>query len=107
MDGLGFGAVCYRDTQELAAAACSSISGVSSAGVVSCSAPSVSGNVLTYTLNIDGASSTSRQITAQLQACEPYDIEWWSPVLAAFFVALVTILSVRMLYAKVFNRETY
>ena len=107
MDGLAFGSACYRDAAELAASACSSISGVSSAGVVSCASPSVSGSTLTYTLQIEGASSASRSVSVALQPCEPYDLQWWSPVLSAFFLALVVILCTRMVYTKVFNRETY
>jgi len=107
MDGLAFGAVCYRDPAELAADACASISGVTSAGVVSCSAPSVTGSTLSYTLKTEGTSATStRVVTVDLQPCDPQDFEYWQPILAAFFVALVTILCARMVYTKVFNRET-
>jgi len=106
MDGLSFGATCYREPAELAAAACSSISGVTAAGVVSCSSPAVTGNVLSYTLHTEGASTSTRAVTVDLQPCEPYDLQWWSPVLAAFFLALVTIASARMVYTKVFNRDS-
>lgn len=106
MDGLGFGSVCYRSTAELAVAACSSINGVTSAGVVSCTSPAVTGTVLSYTLKTEGATTSTRAVTVDLQPCEPYDLEWWSPILAAFFLALVVILSARMVYTKVFNRET-
>ena len=106
MDGLSFGATCYRDAAVLAAAACSSIAGVTAAGVVSCSSPAVTGNVLSYTLRTEGASTTTRAVTVDLQPCEPYDYTFWAPVLAAFFVALVTIAASRMVYTKVFNRDS-
>lgn len=108
MDGLGFASVCYRSSTELAAAACSSISGVTSAGVASCSSPAVTGTVLSYTLRIEGsAGTTTRPVTVDLQPCEPHDFAYWSPVLGAWFLALVTVLAARQVYTKVFNRETY
>ena len=108
MDGLGFGSVCYRSSAELAAAACSSISGVTSAGVASCSSPAVTGTVLSYTLHIESSSgTTTRPVTVDLQPCDPQDFEYWAPVLGVWFVALVTILAVRQVYTKVFNRETF
>lgn len=106
MDGLAFANACYRLPAEAAAAACSSISGVTAAGVVSCSAPSITGNTLSYVLKTEGASSSTRTVTLELQPCEPMDFQWWAPVLAAWFLAMVTVLCARMVYTKVFNRET-
>lgn len=107
MDGLGFGAVCYRDSAELAASACSSISGVTGAGVASCSNPAVTGTVLTYTLRVDSASGTStRAVTVDLQPCEPQDIQTWAPALAAWLSALVAILCARMVVTRMFNRDS-
>ncbi len=106
-DGQAFGATCYRQPAELAAAACSSISGTTSEGVVSCSAPAVTGNVLSYTLSIHASSGTvTRAVTVDLQPCEPYDAEFWQPVLAAWFSAMVGVLCLRLVFVKVFNRDS-
>ena len=108
MDGVGVGAVCYRDFGDAAAQACASVSGTTSSGVASCEAPSVSAEgVFTYTLNVDGAAGrVSRAVSVQLPGCEPVDVVSYGPVVAAFLLAGVTIISARMVYAKVFNRET-
>jgi len=78
-----------------------------SAGVVSCSSPAVTGNVLSYSLLTETPSgTTTRAVTVDLQPCDPYDIEFWSPVLAAFFLALVSILCMRMVVTRTFNRDS-
>jgi hypothetical protein len=108
MDGLAVGVICYRDPDDAAAAACSAVSGVTSAGVASCEAPSVTGGVLSYTLNVDSAAGrVSRAVSVSLPQCEPFDMTSYGPVLAAFFLAGVVIVSARMVYTKVFNRETF
>lgn len=107
MDGLGVGATCYRSAVEAGAAACSSISGVTGAGVASCVDPSVSAGVMSYTLAIEGVSGrTTTAATMQLQPCDPVDVVEFGPVIAAWFLALVLVLAARSIYTKVFNRET-
>ena len=106
-DGLAFGASCYRSSTELAAAACSSISGTTADGVVSCSAPAVTGNVLTFTLTTHiAAGDSTRAVTVDLQPCEPYDWDFWSPVVGAWFAALVSIVCLKMVWGRMFNRDS-
>ncbi len=106
-DGVGVGLVCYRDFDEAAPQACSAVAGVTSSGVASCEAPSVSAEgVFSYTLNVDGADGrVSRAVSVQLPGCEPVDVVSYSPVVAAFLLACVTVICARMVYTKVFNRE--
>ena len=108
-DGLTWQGQCYRDRTELAQLACGSISGTTNgAAVLDCKDPSVTGTQLhwTATWTQAGTAGPATPMTTNLQACEPYDFEWWSPVLAAFFLALVSVLCVRMIIAKVFNRDS-
>jgi len=108
MDGVAVGVVCYRSADEAAVAACSSVAGVTSAGVASCEAPTVAGGVLSYTLNIDGAAGrVSRPVSVSLPGCEPVDAVSYGPAIGAFITACVLIVVTRTLYAKVFNRESY
>ncbi len=108
MDGVSVGVFCYRSPDDAASAACSAVSGVTSAGVTSCEGASVVGGVLTYMLNVDGAGGrVSRPVSVSLPGCEPFDMVSAGPILAAFLVAAVTIVSARMVYTKVFNRETF
>ena len=103
MPGFAVGSQCIRDQAEAAASACSAISGVTSAGVVSCSAPALAGGgLLSYTLNTDGATSSSRAVSVQLQPCEPQDWEFYEPIVGLWFVAMVTVLCARMLYQRTF-----
>lgn len=107
MDGFAVGAVCYRETGEAVAAACSAVAGVTSGGVVSCEAPSFSAPVVSYTLVAESASGrVTRAASMELQPCDPVDLVEFGPVIAAWFLALVTILAARSVYTKVFGRET-
>lgn len=108
-EGLQWRDACYRDRTELASAACGSLTGSSNGQyVLQCSAPSVTGSTLTVntvTCNA-GLCGKTQALSFALQSCEPYDFEWWSPVLGAFFLALVSVLCVRIIVAKVFNRDS-
>ena len=106
MDGLAVGAACYRVDVDAASAACASVAGVSAVGVVSCEAPTVTSGVMSYTLVIEGSSRTTRAASMQLQPCDPVDLVEFGPVIAAWFLACVLVLSARSLYTKVFNRES-
>lgn len=108
MDGVAVGIVCYRSPDAAAAAACSSVAGVTSAGVASCEAPTVVGGVLSYTLNVDSAAGrVSRAVSVPLPGCEPVDAVSYGPALSAFLVACVLVVTGRSLYVKTFNRETF
>lgn len=105
--GYAVASACYREPSEAAAAYCGNVSGVTAAGVVSCQAPTVSGQTLTYTLRIDNETeSVDRLVSVQLPDCEPYDWGFYGPVLGAFTVALVVILAARMVYRPFNRRET-
>lgn len=107
MDGRAVGATCYRDPVAAASAACSAVSGTSASGVVSCEAASVVDGVLTYTLNVDSAAGrVSRPVVVALPECEPFDVIELAPLIGAWVLALVVILSARALYTKTFGRET-
>lgn len=98
---------CFGDAAEAAAAYCSNVTGATGAGFVSCSAPVVVGQQLTYTLNIESAEgTTSRQVTVNLPACEPYDWSFYGPVLGGFGLTLVLIVCARMVYRPFNRRET-
>ena len=107
MDGYAVGAQCIRNSAEATASACAAVSGVTSGGVVSCEAPSLTGRTVSYTLVTDGTTRTTRPATLQLQECVPVDLEEFGPVIGAWVVALVVILCARSIYTKVFNRESY
>lgn len=107
MDGFAVGAHCIRDPAEAIAAACAAVSGVTTGGVVSCEAPSLSARTLSFTLVTEGASRTTRAASTELQACTPVDLQEFGPVIGAWFLALVVILCARSIYTRMFNRESY
>ena len=107
MDGYAVGLQCFRDSAEAAAVACSSVAGVTSAGAVSCSAPSFSAGSVGFTLVTEGASSRiERAASMQLQPCDPVDLTEWGPVVAAWFVAGVAVLCLRSIYTRIFKGES-
>lgn len=104
--GYAVGASCFRDPVEAASAFCASRQGVMSEGVVSCSGAAVEGGFINWTLDLETPGySTSRMTSTPVVECEPYDFEFFAPVLAAWFVALVAVLCVRLL-GRLFNRDT-
>lgn len=106
MAGVAVGAACYSGAAEAAAAYCASVGGSVAGGVASCSGASITGRSVSWTLHVDGPSGrTSRQVVSELQECEPYDWSFWSPVLAAWFLAMVLVVCVRMI-KRPFNRDT-
>jgi len=112
MDGIAVGLSCFRSADEASAAACASISGVTNAGVVSCSEPSVwiEGDSAQFsyrltTTNVTSGSSTWVFVDSTLQLCEPKDLTYFGPVIAAFTLALAVILCARLL-GNIFKRET-
>ena len=107
--GYGVGDQCFSTLPEAAQAFCARVGGTTSAGVVSCTAAAPSGgSSVAWTLHLEPGtgSASTRELIAPLPACEPYDMAYWSPILGAFFLALVTVLAARSVYTKVFNRQT-
>lgn len=106
MDGHAVGTACFRAAEDVVSAACSSISGMSAAGAVSCKAPSLLGDVVSYTLVVEsGTGRTERAATLDLQQCVPFDITEYGPAIAAWFLACVTVLCARMLWSRTFKGE--
>jgi hypothetical protein len=57
------------------------------------------------------ASPTATTFTSytrpiQLQVCEVADWDYWSPSVSAWAAAVVAIVAARLIYQRVFNRET-
>lgn len=105
--GYAVGGVCIGDADTAARAYCSSISGVSSGGVASCQAPLwVADHSLQYSLVVDDVTGQSvRTVDLKILDCEPFDMHSYGPVVAAFFLALVSIVCLRMVYVRVFRGE--
>ena len=100
------GAACFRSAAEAAAAYCASVHGATSEGVVSCHSASIVGQSLTYSLRVDsGVGATERAITVELGDCEPYDWEFYGPVVGVFALTLVLVVCVRLV-GRPFNRDT-
>ena len=115
--GTASAGVCYANQAEAAARFCATVVGTTSAGVVSCDGvdgsatiSSEAGGALTlpYVLRVEPAtgSATTRVATAELQACERYDLGYWSPWLTAWVLALAAILGARLAVQRIFGRET-
>lgn len=108
---------CFSTQAEAASVYCSSVAGVTSAGVVSCSGSTGSaalsttagGNVV-YPWVMSTQPTTGAPVTVEtstiLHACETYDVTYWSPSIAAWVTALVFILAAKLVGQRVFNRET-
>lgn len=117
--GSMFHQTCYPTQLEAMQAACSSVAAFGSDGsrttcnsvVMTGPAPSSTsggnfpGKLLVTTARPDG-TSTQIAPTVPVQACERYDYAYFEPLVGAFVAALVAIVAARMIYARVFNRET-
>lgn len=108
MPGTAFGGTCYASQAEAAAMWCSATSGTVSGGVLSCQAvktalPTTAGGPATFTWTKrfvpSSGTATSADVNGQnLPGCEPYDFEYFSPLLGAFIAASVAILCARWLH---------
>jgi hypothetical protein len=114
--GSFYGQVCYPTQLEALQAACSALGAVAADGSsttctgVAAGPSSSVGGAYTGTLNLRktsilGTTSTTT-MSYTVQTCERYDYAYWSPVISAWVVALVSILAARTLYTRVFTRET-
>lgn len=114
--GASYNQVCYPSQSEALAAACSAIhstSGDGSAtdcvGLVDSGSSSVGGTYsgkLRVQLTQTDNSTVVVQRSVTVLGCERYDYEYWSPVIGAWVAALVAIVAARVLYTRVFSRET-
>jgi len=105
-----FGQTCYPSAFEAASAACSAAQGVGSDGAVT---TCVGVNTYPggyYTLQMrkspPGVAATTWEASTVSQPCERYDYAYWQPMFAAFTSALVAVVAARVLYTRVFSRET-
>lgn len=102
------GGQCWPTVEEAAQAACTAAAGVSSSGVVSCDGVQSVGEgsavlLLRYSTS---SGSTVVQTGYVLPPCEyPSFSSFWGPVLAAAFVALVTVRAA-MVLPSLFKRES-
>lgn len=102
---------CYNTQAEAAAMLCSSLRGVSSAGVVSCvgvsgvSATDGGSSPVTVTLRtVTGAPRpTDAAVTLQLLGCETYGLDYHQPMIAVWVGCAVAILAAKMAYTKIFG----
>lgn len=105
--GFAVGPVCFRETVDAASAFCSSVSGMTSLGFVSCKAPIADASgVVSFTLvtaSSGGMTETPSEVV--LAACRPFDLQETAPIFAAGFLALVTILAARSLYTRIFRQQ--
>lgn len=111
LDGYAHLGVCYRQAPEALAAVCSAINGTpSGGGVLTCSAPAWDPNAanwVSYNLALESPGDyISKTGYLYLAPCEPLDFEYWAPVIGVWFLALVTIICARLVYTRVFHRES-
>lgn len=106
MAGFAVGGQCIGEVAQAASLACASFGGPTSAGVVTCQDASIDAQTLTFQrCTSTGTTTECRPDSFDLPACEAYDWSYWSPVLGAFFLALVSIVCTRMLFLS-FRKET-
>lgn len=102
VSGYAIDGQCIRDPVQAAAAYCSAVSGVTAAGVASCTSASLdpATGVLTWALAVDDAASqATRTLTMSPPQCVPFDMEEYSPVVAAWVLLLVVVLCARLIVA--------
>lgn len=91
---------------------CSSLFGVTDAGVQSCvgvvGASSVGGGgPVTLTMRtVNGRTLVDSSYPVQLMSCETYGLDYWQPFLAAWVLAAVAIVAARMAYERIFGTPT-
>jgi hypothetical protein len=104
--GYAVGSSCVRDPSQAAATFCAQIGGATSAGVLSCQAPSITGQTLTYTLAVDDATAqTTRSVAVVLGECEPLDWTSAEPLVWLAVGALCSLAALKALRARVFRND--
>lgn len=119
--GSMFQATCYPTQMDAATAACSVSNAVAADGSrVQCQnvnttsppyASTTSGGNFPAKLDMvkygpDGVSTGTYTGQIKVLACERYDYAYWSDAMSAWVAAAVAIIAARMLYTRVFNRES-
>jgi hypothetical protein len=117
--GSMFGGTCYPTQAQAATAACSTISSFLPDGSMmvcrglSTTNPSstTDGGSKVVSLSIaytsaGGSPTTVMDRALWLYACERYDYEYWSPAITAWVTAIVTIIAAKVLWTRIFSRET-
>lgn len=116
--GSMFQATCYPSQMDAATAACSTFNAVaadgSRVGCINVHTPptpsSTSGGnfpVLLDMTRVDaGGAVTSYTQSVKVLSCERYDYAYWSDAMGAWVAAAVAIIAARIVYTRVFNRET-
>lgn len=119
--GSMFNGTCYPTQAQAATAACASwlayapdgsFSRCTGLGTTNVSSTTDGGtrfsglSITSFPAPGSGLSASTTERVVVVQACERYDYEYWSPVVGAWVAALVAILAARVLYTRVFNRET-
>lgn len=119
--GSMFGGNCYPTQQQAAVAACSSwLSYASDGSYTRCVGmgtnfvPSSSSGGTAYVgLNLtvvpgpaSSAPTQSIERNIVVQACERYDYEYWSPAITAWVTAIATVIAAKVLWTRIFSRET-
>lgn len=107
--GYAVGGQCFRQPADAAQAYCASVSGMTAAGFMRCTFAEWQDTSVFYSYTTVGADGAEHAYSANayLSPCTPMDLEEWSPVIGAWFLALVVILCARSIYRQVFNRESY
>lgn len=111
-----FKQTCYPTQAEASWAACSSVASVGTDGTaINCTAIPAGASTTAggaYTGNLTVQRKLSTGVTSTLSvpltvgSCERYDYAYWSPAIGAWVAALVAIIAARVLYLRVFSRET-
>lgn len=117
-----FNGVCYATQKNAALAACSSYNVFAGDGsYVRCNGTlegspyptlsTTSGGLIDAALSIvkfgpNEAYVGTYGMGVMLQPCERYDYDYWAPVIGAWVAAVVAVIAARLLYVRVFNRES-
>lgn len=108
--GTASGGSCYATQAEAARMFCSSLGGVSSAGVVTCAdvanvSTTAGGPVtasLTFRTQPSSGAATSVVSPVQFQRCETYGLDYWAPAQALWIAAVILIATSRSVIKRFF-----
>jgi hypothetical protein len=107
---------CYPTQKEAFTAACSAVHSTNPDGTATncitvidggstTAGGGYSGQLRFMMTDVDGNSkSQTRSVT--VWSCERYDYDYWSPLISAWVAALVALIAARILYVRLFQRET-
>lgn len=115
-EGTAVGGVCYASQSEAASRFCSDVYAIGPTGFQSCAgadpsavlSPTHGGSAsFPWVLEtVDSSGAVVQQVvTTYLQSCERYDLAYWSPTLALWFVAMVSVFAARFPVRRFFTRD--